>query len=250
MAFEVVNACKAAARSTALGLVKMQLDEASASLNRERAFALSIATIRSGDIASNRPLARAVASRSPRCWPCGRREIAYHSRSRRRVVIRQESHTMSETELATRIEGLLHAMPPVAALQPRLATLDDGGCSLQAPLAANINDKGCAFGGSLVSLMTLAGWGLVTAWLERRGIGAEVYVADSQVKYRAPLYDDLDARAQFAGPVMADAVLGELADRHRVSFRVQAEVRRADGRVATSMESRYVAVVPDQTGPG
>ncbi|MBS0225030.1 MAG: YiiD C-terminal domain-containing protein [Proteobacteria bacterium] len=153
---------------------------------------------------------------------------------------------MSETELSTHIEGLLHAMPPVAALQPRLAELADGGCRLQAPLAANINDKGCAFGGSLVSLMTLAGWGLVAAWLERRGIKAEVYVADSQVKYRAPLYDDLDACAQFTDSFVADVVLQELVDKRRASFQVRAEVRRSDGGLATRMESRYVAVVPDQ----
>lgn len=152
---------------------------------------------------------------------------------------------MSEIELPARIEALLHAMPPVAALQPRLAELDDGKCNLHAPLAANINDKGCAFGGSLVSLMTLAGWGLVTAWLERRGIKAEVYVADSQVKYRAPLYDDLDARAVFAELPDADAVLRDLRQGKRVSFRIQSEVRRSDGGIATSMESRYVAVVPD-----
>ena len=152
---------------------------------------------------------------------------------------------MSETELPARIEALLHAMPPVAALQPHLAALDDDKCNLHAPLSANINDKGCAFGGSLVSLMTLAGWGLVTAWLERRDIKAEVYVADSQVKYRAPLYDDLDARAVFAELPDADAVLRDLRQGKRVSFRIQSEVRRSDGAVATSMESRYVAVVPD-----
>ncbi|PNS08671.1 YiiD C-terminal domain-containing protein [Solilutibacter silvestris] len=156
---------------------------------------------------------------------------------------------MPETDLPARIETLLHAMPPVAALQPRLAELDDTRCCLQAPLAANINDKGCAFGGSLVSLMTLAGWGLVTAWLERRGIKAEVYVADSLVKYRAPLYDDLDARAVFAEAIDADVVLNELAQGRRVSFQVLADVRRGDGRVATSMDSRYVAVVPDEIGP-
>lgn len=151
---------------------------------------------------------------------------------------------MPETDLPARIEHLLRAMPPVAALQPSLAALDDACCELHAPLAANINDKGCAFGGSLVSLMTLAGWGLVTAWLERRGIKAEVYVADSQVKYRAPLFDDLDARATFAEAVDADAVLPGLAQGRHVSFQVQAEVRCSDGRVATRMESRYVAVLP------
>ncbi len=152
---------------------------------------------------------------------------------------------MPDPELIARIERLLHAMPPVAALQPRLLELTDDECRLRAPLVANGNDKGCAFGGSLVSLMTLAGWGLVTAWLAQRGISAEVYVADSQVKYRAPLYDDLVAVARFGEPLDADALLVQLDDKRRLSFRVRAEVRRADGGLATAMESRYVAVLPE-----
>ena len=48
------------------------------------------------------------------------------------------------------------AMPPVAAMQPAIAHWQDGHLRLRAPLAANVNDKGCAFGGSLCSLMTLA----------------------------------------------------------------------------------------------
>ena len=140
------------------------------------------------------------------------------------------------------------AMPPVAAMRLQIGGADASALRLRAPLSAHVNDKGCAFGGSLVSLMTLAGWGLVTAWLERRGVHAEVYVADSRVKYRAPLYDDLDARAQFVEPP-TDAVLADLADGRRVSFQVRAEVRRSDGALATSMDSRYVAIVPDQITP-
>src|SRR5512133_1089646 len=94
------------------------------------------------------------------------------------------------------LAALYQAMPPVAALQVRVAGFDGATLRLQAPLAANINDKGCAFGGSLVSLMTLAGWGLVWLRLRDAGIAADVFVADSQVRYRAPLFADLAAQAR------------------------------------------------------
>ena len=41
------------------------------------------------------------------------------------------------------------AMPPVAAMQLRIAGFDGDALRLEAPLAAHVNDKGCAFGGSL-----------------------------------------------------------------------------------------------------
>ena len=67
---------------------------------------------------------------------------------------------------------------------------------LHAPLDANVNDKGCAFGGSLAGVMTLAGWGLLTLKLEEAGLEGEVYVADSQLRYLKPLYADLQAEAR------------------------------------------------------
>ena len=49
--------------------------------------------------------------------------------------------------LATHFAG----MPPVVALDPAIAAWEDGHLRLSAPLSANVNDRGCAFGGSLVS---------------------------------------------------------------------------------------------------
>ena len=62
------------------------------------------------------------------------------------------------------------SMPPVAAMRLEIAGADAFGLRLGAPLSAHVNDKGCAFGGSLVSLMTLAGWGVATLALERAGL--------------------------------------------------------------------------------
>ena len=57
------------------------------------------------------------------------------------------------------LNAYFDAMPPVAATGIRASKFDGEALQLSAPLAANVNDKGCAFGGSLASLMTLAGWG-------------------------------------------------------------------------------------------
>lgn len=136
----------------------------------------------------------------------------------------------------------LEAMPPVAALQPRLLDWQPGRVRLGAPLQANINDKGCAFGGSLTSLMTLAGWGLVTLTLERAGLHADVFVADSQVRYLRPVFEDLDAQAQFEDPALADTLLHGLRTQGRGQAMVQAQVRLADGRSAATFSGRYVAI--------
>lgn len=140
-------------------------------------------------------------------------------------------------------------MPPVAAMGIEVAEFDGCGLTLTSPLALNVNDKGSAFGGSLTSLMTLAGWGLVTLQLKLRGLAAEVYVADSQVRYLAPLHEDLRARAQPTAAVEgSDAAAWQtffatLAARGRARIQVQAQITLPDGSVATSLEGRYVAMI-------
>ena len=140
------------------------------------------------------------------------------------------------------LEGHYRAMPPVAALQLRVAGFDGTALRLHAPLAANVNDKGCAFGGSLVSLMTLAGWGLTTLQLHSAGLTADVFVADTQVRYRAPLYADLDASAQLAPGQSWERIAADLRTRGRASLDIAARVRLPEGGDAVRATARYVAI--------
>ncbi len=145
------------------------------------------------------------------------------------------------TEVLAAIEAELVAMPPVAALGLRAEAYDGLTLRLRAPLAANINDKGCAFGGSLASLLTLAGWGLVTARLAEAGLQADVYVADSEVRYKAPLFDDLVAEAALAEGEDWDAFEATLRQRGRARITIDAAVRLPDGAIATELRGRFVA---------
>lgn len=136
-------------------------------------------------------------------------------------------------------------MPPVAALQPRVLAWEDGALRLLAPLAANINDKGNAFGGSLCSLMTIAGWGLAFLQLAEAGLEADIYVADTRIRYLKPVYEDLlvEARLDTAGEGAAALDLsGILRAQGRASFRINACTVLADGGTAAALGGRYVAI--------
>lgn len=132
-------------------------------------------------------------------------------------------------------------MPPVAAMHVAIVGYDGDRLRLRAPLAANVNDKGCAFGGSLGSLMTLAAWGLVSLRLQKAGIAADVYVADSEIRYRAPLYADLEAEAELDADASWDDFLTTLRQRGRARTYLVARVPLPDGGVAAEFSARYVA---------
>lgn len=57
-----------------------------------------------------------------------------------------------------------------------------------APLAPNINLHQTMFAGSIYTLMTLTGWGMV--WLQQQlaSVKGDIVLADAQVKYIAPVH--------------------------------------------------------------
>ena len=135
-------------------------------------------------------------------------------------------------------------MPPVAALGVKPLGYDGRILRLGAPLSANLNDKGCAFGGSLSGLMTLAGWGWITLRLQLQGIAADVYVADSQVKYIAPLFDDLIAEAMPAAGESWETFVETLDRYGKARIAMQARIPMNAGGESAVLTGRFVAMRP------
>ena len=138
-----------------------------------------------------------------------------------------------------RLNAHYRAMPPVAAMKIRATRFDGEHLHLHAPLDANVNDKGCAFGGSLAGVMTLAGWGLLTLKLEQAGLAGEVYVADSQLRYLKPLYADLQAEARLDPGTDWDTVLRAFRERGRARAHIQAVVRGPEGEPVADLGGRF-----------
>ncbi len=148
--------------------------------------------------------------------------------------------TPCQSDLETLVARMRREIPLTAAMDLHAGTLDAAGLVLRAPLAPNRNDKGCAFGGSLVSLMTLAAWALVELQLRARGWHCEVYVQDSQVDYLTPVWGELHARAQLDAGEDWDAFFTTLAARGKGRLRLRAQIEHA-GIVAARLQARFVA---------
>ena len=155
---------------------------------------------------------------------------------------------MPHHDALQRLLAHYQAMPPVAAMQLRIDAYDGQRLQLHAPLAVHVNDKGCAFGGSLASMMTLASWGLVSLNIEAAGLHADVFVADSQVRYLAPLFADLDVEAELAADADWDTFFATLRQRGRARAGLVARARLPDGGVATEFTARYVAIARPGVG--
>lgn len=135
---------------------------------------------------------------------------------------------------------ILEHIPLARAMQLRVARYDGAQLELVAPLAPNINDKGCAFGGSMASLMTLAGWGLLELALRSRGIECDIYIGDSTVRYREPLWGELRAIARFSHDASLSAFLETLTERGKARIEVICEIAGKEQAAAT-LEAAFVA---------
>jgi thioesterase domain-containing protein len=139
-------------------------------------------------------------------------------------------------------QEILASIPLTRAMGLRLDHYDGQQLRLAAPLEPNVNDKGCAFGGSLASVLTLAGWGLVTLRLRDAGEDCDVFVQDSSVRYTAPVWTDFTAAAALAPGESWDDFFGALRSRGKARLRIHAGVADAAGVEATGLEARFVAL--------
>jgi thioesterase domain-containing protein len=140
-------------------------------------------------------------------------------------------------------QELLADIPLARAMRLRVAEWDGDRLRMTAPLMPNINDKGCAFGGSLASLTTLAGWGLIVLKLRALDRPCDIYVQDSTIRYLAPVWSDFAAESRLADGESWDAFLAMLAERGRARLRVSCRVPLADGSDGVTFEARFVALV-------
>lgn len=93
-----------------------------------------------------------------------------------------------------RLQETLRTLIPLGkAMQVQVAHLDEVTLRLTAPLEANHNHAGTAFAGSLYSLASLAGWGILRQLLDDKGVAAELLLGKAEMRYTRPVVTDLAA---------------------------------------------------------
>ena len=136
-------------------------------------------------------------------------------------------------------------MVPVKPMQIDIVDIGDQSIRLQAPLSVHVNDKGNAFGGSLGSVMTLACWGLLTAWTRGIGLDCDVYVAKATTDFLKPVEEDLDVTAWFVDPEALGAFRRQLKAKGRAKITLASQTTLSSGIAGARQEGQFVAFVRD-----
>lgn len=139
------------------------------------------------------------------------------------------------------------AIPLAAAMGVEVYRLDEHHLELRAPLAANRNHMGSAFGGSLQGLATLAGWG-VTLIATGDPDTHHVVIRDAQMRFMAPVSGELVAEAVRPSPGAVAAFLGTLDGRGRARLTVPVTIQGPGGAVAARFVGEYVALAAGAGG--
>jgi thioesterase domain-containing protein len=129
-------------------------------------------------------------------------------------------------------------IPSAAAMRPILTSVGPDRVSLNAPLASNLNPHGTAFGGSQVSLCTLAGWLCVRSLLLERAPDAELVIHRSRIKYLHPVREDFAVHGVMTS-IASEQFLDRLLARHTASVRVDVHVI-AHGHICAEFIGHYV----------
>lgn len=135
---------------------------------------------------------------------------------------------------------ILEHIPLARAMQLKVPRYTGVTIEMAAPLAPNINDKGCAFGGSMASLLTLAGWGLIELGLRAEGLDCDVYIGDSQLRYHAPVWGELLGSARFAEAGAMQALLASVREHGKGRADVVCEIA-GDTSPAATLTARFFA---------
>jgi thioesterase domain-containing protein len=119
---------------------------------------------------------------------------------------------------------------------------DDDSVVLSAPLAANANYKGTAFGGSLFSVAVLTGWAWTTRYLAVADLRADAVIQESTVRYLAPVRGVL--RASLVAPSVPQIEKFRKMMQRAGRGRIRLKVNIHHGvTLATEFEGVYAAAV-------
>ena|SRR6266508_1740696 len=151
--------------------------------------------------------------------------------------------TFTTNQLDALRATLANEIPISNSIGLAIASFDQNGLTLSAPLAPNINHKDTAFAGSLNAVLTLAGWSMLWLIVYTEAIPAKVVIQDSTIRYLRPVTRDFCARCRMPKPGEIERFLLMLCRKGRARLELQAEIAE-DGTIAVAFSGRYVVQTP------
>lgn len=152
------------------------------------------------------------------------------------------SLTLGEMPTAAELQAFfVNHIPITTQMGLQVASLDAACIRISAPLDPNLNDKNTAFAGSLSSVLTLAGWGLVTSKLCALGIDADVMIHKCELLYNLPVDCDFSAYCDLPAPAAWQRFMQTLQARGRSRIIMNSWIA-APNNAAVTMAGRYAVI--------
>jgi thioesterase domain-containing protein len=146
--------------------------------------------------------------------------------------------------LCRALEARWHREIPIsAAMGITIGGFDGTRLDLHAALSPNVNVHGTAFAGSLFSLASLCGWGLVHLQMQRRDLAGAIVFAEGHIRCLKPVHDDV--RASCVWSEAEDAALNDLAASGKARFRLLTRLHCGEDVVA-EFSGEYAVRLPRQ----
>jgi thioesterase domain-containing protein len=144
------------------------------------------------------------------------------------------------------LELFLHEMIPLAkAMGVGVEVSDDRALVLRAPKEQNKNSLNTAFGGSLVALATLAGYGVVWELMKDEKKADKpvwhIVVKESRAAYRRPVIGDLRAICERPAQAAIAEFKEALARYGKAKLKLRASIIE-DGNVAVDVQAAFVVL--------
>jgi thioesterase domain-containing protein len=141
---------------------------------------------------------------------------------------------------AQEIESYLHReIPLTLAMGVRVFSHDEGELTLEAPLAANHNHLGTAFGGSLNALATLAGYALI--WSSLDDPSCHVVIRESAITFDRPVRTDLRAVCRQPDPAVWAQFKSDFARKKKARIELDVTIEDEEGP-AVEFTGTFVAL--------
>ena len=127
-------------------------------------------------------------------------------------------------------------------MQLGITSFDGNMLRCEAPLAPNINLHGTMFAGSIYTLATLTGWGMLYLQLQALGLTGDQVLADAKIKYFKPVVGQPEARCVLQN---CFGTLSALAEGHKAVQHIQVQIF-SDAVLAAEFNGKY-AVLPHKS---
>ena len=144
---------------------------------------------------------------------------------------------------AQQLETFLKQQIPITqSFGIKVTRVEEAIVEIHAPLAANRNHLGTAFGGSLSAVLILTGYAWLYHILAKRGHSCHVIIKNCQTSYLKPVTGDLRALCEAPPVTDYEHFAAVFAKKGRAKITLESRIVLPNGATACSAVAEFVAV--------